>query len=213
MEYIYVNENFLDGEMCINLIEFFKNNPNNHFQGNFGANHNIDLSLKNSKELTLPVYLQDLIIDKLKPYLKEYMEIFNHFPKDICFENFRLKEYLNDGKHFYKKHIDSSSFIKSNRLLAVIIYLNDVYKGGETIIYNSNEEIKINPQIGKLVFFPSNFCYPHEGTEPISNNKYILVSFICFKPPQIKPPLSKSENVKPEPNNKPKNNITVSKLK
>lgn len=28
--------------------------------------------------------------------------------------------------------------------------------------------------------FPANFCYPHEGGSPISNNKYILVTFLKY---------------------------------
>ncbi len=209
MEYIYLSENVIDSDMCLNIIELFKNNPSNHFQGNFGSNNKIDLNFKNSIELTIPLHLQETIIKIISPYIKEYIELFPHFPNNnLGFEFFRIKEYKNDGLHFYKKHIDCSSFVKSTRLLAVLIYLNDVFEGGETVIYNSNDEIKIKPEQGKLLIFPANFCYPHEGLPPISNYKYLLASFLCFKcPPHL---IDVKQDNKDKPSSK--NNITISKL-
>ena len=64
--------------------------------------------------------------------------------------------------------------------MAYILYLNDVDEGGETHIIFDKKDINIKPEAGKLLIFPANFCFPHEGKKPISNSKYILVGFVNY---------------------------------
>jgi Rps23 Pro-64 3,4-dihydroxylase Tpa1-like proline 4-hydroxylase len=54
----------------------------------------------------------------------------------------------------------------SSRVLSTVMYLNDDYEGGEIEFKNSN--IKIKPEAGSIIFFPSNFLYSHE-VYPITN--------------------------------------------
>lgn len=56
---------------------------------------------------------------------------------------------------FYKKHLDRFSN-DSGRYLSVVFYLNENWKdteGGELLLYLENENLKILPEIGKLVCF------------------------------------------------------------
>jgi predicted 2-oxoglutarate/Fe(II)-dependent dioxygenase YbiX len=48
----------------------------------------------------------------------------------------------------------------SSRALSSVMYLNDNYSGGEIEFKHSN--IKIKPEAGSIIFFPSNFLYVHE---------------------------------------------------
>lgn len=48
----------------------------------------------------------------------------------------------------------------SSRVLSSVMYLNDNYEGGEIEFLNSN--VKIRPEAGSIIFFPSNFLYVHE---------------------------------------------------
>lgn len=48
----------------------------------------------------------------------------------------------------------------SSRVLSTVIYLNDDYDGGEIEFQHSG--VKIKPEAGSIIFFPSNFLYVHE---------------------------------------------------
>jgi len=67
-----------------------------------------------------------------------------------------------------------------HRVLLFMYYLNDVREGGETeFLY---QERKLKPTKGQLVFAPSGFTHTHKGHIPLSNDKYILTSWILFRP-------------------------------
>ena len=67
-----------------------------------------------------------------------------------------------------------------HRALVFMFYLNDVEQGGETeFIY---QQMKLKPSAGNLVLFPARFTHTHKGCVPISNDKYILTSWILFRP-------------------------------
>lgn len=48
----------------------------------------------------------------------------------------------------------------SSRVLSSVMYLNDNYEGGEIEFVNSG--VKLKPEAGSIIFFPSNFLYVHE---------------------------------------------------
>jgi hypothetical protein len=75
-------------------------------------------------------------------------------------------------------HIDASHFphCGEQRLIAVIVYLNDVEEGGETVFYNQGLVVK--PKCGRVLMFPTALEYAHAGRQPISNTKYDIIGFI-----------------------------------
>lgn len=60
----------------------------------------------------------------------------------------------------------------STRVLSVLLYLNDNYEGGEIEFRHSG--IKIKPEAGSILFFPSNFLYVHEVYPVIKGPRYAL---------------------------------------
>jgi predicted 2-oxoglutarate/Fe(II)-dependent dioxygenase YbiX len=60
----------------------------------------------------------------------------------------------------------------STRVLSVLLYLNDNYEGGEIEFRHSN--IKIKPEPGSVLFFPSNFLYVHEVYPVTKGPRYAL---------------------------------------
>ena len=90
---------------------------------------------------------------------------------NICITKPQLQHYKkNEG--YFDWHIDS--YPDDNRILAVIIYLNDVTEGGETLFHDGSEVI---PEGGKLVAFPPYWNYMHKGNTPLSEDKYIITCF------------------------------------
>ena len=78
----------------------------------------------------------------------------------------------------YNVHTDH--FTYTERHLSIIINLNNDYKGGDLVFTDQKEkEIKrLKLEKGSVVFFPSNFMYPH-GIEPITEGtRYSIVSWL-----------------------------------
>ena len=87
-----------------------------------------------------------------------------------------LLKYEVGGK--YESHVDS--YTDASRSISVIINLNNEYEGGDLVFVDQkNYEIKrCKLKEGSIVFFPSNFLYPH-GIEPIlKGTRYSIVSWL-----------------------------------
>ncbi|MBJ2136731.1 2OG-Fe(II) oxygenase [Paraglaciecola chathamensis] len=65
-----------------------------------------------------------------------------------------------------------------HRILLFMFYLNDVEEGGETEFYY--QDLSIKPRKGTMVIAPAYFTHTHRGNVPISNDKYILTSWVQF---------------------------------
>jgi predicted 2-oxoglutarate/Fe(II)-dependent dioxygenase YbiX len=62
------------------------------------------------------------------------------------------------------------------RVVSAILYLNDDYEGGHLEFPNFG--IKIKPQAGMLILFPSNYAYTHAAHPVTKGTKYALVTWI-----------------------------------
>ena len=74
-------------------------------------------------------------------------------------------------------HIDFQieTLKKRYRVITYLWYLNDVHEGGETEVLGT---IKIKPEAGKLLLFPSTWTYPHCALIPKSGPKYIVTGWV-----------------------------------
>lgn len=91
-------------------------------------------------------------------------------------ENYNVLRYRTGQE--YKPHCDGGTI--SGRAISAICYLNDDYKGGE--IEFPNFEIKIKPEPGMLILFPSNYAYSHIAHPVTEGTKYALVAWIHDRP-------------------------------
>ena len=87
-----------------------------------------------------------------------------------------LLKYSTGGK--YEVHTDH--YTTSPRHLSVIINLNDEYEGGDLIFTDQKEkEIKrLQLNKGSIIFFPSNFMYPHSIKPIIKGIRYSIVAWL-----------------------------------
>ena len=85
-----------------------------------------------------------------------------------------MHRYEPPTQGYHGWHQDWQSMEKefATRMLVGMVYLNDVYIGGETEFYHQN--LKIKPEQGTLVVWPAYFTHVHKGNNPISNRKYII---------------------------------------
>ena len=87
-----------------------------------------------------------------------------------------LLKYSPGGK--YDIHTDH--FTTSIRALSIIINLNQDYEGGDLVFTDQKEKEIKRLKLGKgsVVFFPSNFMYPH-GIQPITKGiRYSIVAWL-----------------------------------
>lgn len=91
-------------------------------------------------------------------------------------EDYWLLKYQKDQN--YGQHYDSNTQL--GRCVSAIVYLNNNYVGGE--IEFVNFKIKIQPEPGMLILFPSNYAYSHIAHPVNSGYKYCLVTWIRDRP-------------------------------
>lgn len=65
-----------------------------------------------------------------------------------------------------------------HRVLLWLIYLNDVEEGGETEFFY--QQAKVKPTQGSLILAPCGFTHTHRGCVPVSNDKYVLASWVMY---------------------------------
>jgi predicted 2-oxoglutarate/Fe(II)-dependent dioxygenase YbiX len=116
-------------------------------------------------------------------YIKEEIErLYNYykakFPKMMSskINQIDLLKYSPGGKY----NIHTDHYTTSIRHLSIIINLNDDYEGGDLIFTDQREKEIKRLKLGKgsIVFFPSNFMYPH-GIQPITKGtRYSIVSWL-----------------------------------
>lgn len=111
--------------------------------------------------------------------LRSYVDSFATL-KGLDFNDtgFQMQRYRK-GEGFYAEHIDGGSGPCSDRVLALVIYLNDVAVGGETFF--PWQEMRVKPKAGRAVVFPTTFIHPHEALVPVSDDKYMISTFITLR--------------------------------
>ena len=113
---------------------------------------------------------------------KEIEKLYFHykikFPKmhsDVI-NQIDLLKYTPGGK--YTVHTDH--FSSCTRHLSVIINLNNDYEGGDLVFTDQKENeikrLKLNERT--IVFFPSNFMYPHMIEPIIKGTRYSIVAWL-----------------------------------
>jgi hypothetical protein len=95
----------------------------------------------------------------------------------LCDTGFRIQHYAR-GNGFYREHVDGSPGETSTqeRVLGAIVYLNSVEVGGETFF--REHDIYVSAKRGSVALFPATWTHPHQGMIPISNDKWIISTFI-----------------------------------
>lgn len=118
----------------------------------------------------------------------------NNFPHNTKFEHnsvvagktfypaFNIQKYDRQVGHYNGWHVEKDCLATSNRAFVFILYLNDVELGGHTeFLFDDNGEyFKVKPKAGRLIIHPASWPYVHRGTTPISNDKYIVTTWLNF---------------------------------
>jgi len=82
------------------------------------------------------------------------------------------------GGGYHQWHFESSERATSQRVMAWMVYLNDVEEGGETeFLY---QHMRVKPKAGTLLLWPAGYTHTHRGNPPLSNSKYIITGWVEY---------------------------------
>ena len=104
-------------------------------------------------------------------YLKQM-----NIKESVYHEDYQILKYGVSTE--YKEHYDGATSM--GRFVSAVIYLNDDYEGGEIEFPRFN--IKIKPESGMLILFPSNYAYAHIAHPITKGTKYAIVTWIHDRP-------------------------------
>ena len=189
--FVYVKENAFDNKFCQNILDTFeelKSKGKGYVgQSSTGQNQEIknsyDMSMFTEPELASFV---NPIITTFNHHLTE--EYLGNLPKEDEYSRYSLfsgethypalqiQKYNKNQGHFKEWHIETFPKELSSRMFVFILYLNDVEEGGETELLYSGWKIK--PKQGTLLIHPTGFPFVHRGNVPVSNDKYILTTWL-----------------------------------
>lgn len=82
------------------------------------------------------------------------------------------------GQGYHVWHAECHGRKDTDRILAFILYLNDVTQGGETEFLH--QHMRVAPVAGRLLIFPAFFTHLHRGNPPLTGTKYIVTGWVEF---------------------------------
>jgi hypothetical protein len=171
----YINPN-----ICKELIKFFNKNKEIHKQGISGKKYQPEI--KKSTDISLNFnssYLQDYLVE-LKNCLEKYKEkysMINNISSWGILENINIQKYKKNEAYF-GWHTENGSKIVSQRVLVFMTYLNNVNDNGETEWFY--QKLKIKPEIGLTIFWPTDWTFHHRGCPSKKEEKYIITGWYSY---------------------------------
>jgi len=173
LQFIKQVKSFIDhrAKTQLRILEGEDKNIRNVKGYHLNIKNGADIDFKNSTDIFYWNYIKSEI-ERLYAFYKI------KFPRmtSIKINQIDLLKYSVGGK--YEVHTDN--FSTTPRSLSVIMNLNDDYEGGDLIFTNQQEKEIKRLKLGKgtIVFFPSNFMYPH-SIQPITKGKrYSIVAWL-----------------------------------
>ena len=180
----------LTDEECDECIEWFWDNEDLHTGGRtygydeHGDRQNVtDRNVKRTTQVhPRPEHSVSRFCEKIFQRYNEYCDV-RPYPlgQPMCLTAFSIRIYYQNNGWFIE-HQDQAQGPNSQRQFGIVLYLNDVEEGGQT--YFGELDLGIKAERGKMIIFPANYLFRHEGQKPISCDKYAITAFMNFQPYQ-----------------------------
>ena len=180
--------NIENDDLCKEIINYFEENKKLHQKGILGTR--VDLTKKKTTDISINP--NDLKKDKFKcfnSYINELHKCFvdyqDQWPfmksmiKDVDIGSFNVQKY-SKGDHFSNVHTERASIETLHRVFAWMTYLNDVNDGDGGETYFSHYDIRVKPEIGKTLIWPSEWTHAHAGETLNNGEKYIITGWMNF---------------------------------
>ena len=113
----------------------------------------------------------------LEKHKENKMDIPDYLNDLIGIGSVNLRKYDKNIGGYHSMHCDWGQN-NLQRFCAVILYLNTVEEGGETIFPVIGRKIK--PVVGRILIFPSFYTHMHYGEIATSGDRYIVASHVHY---------------------------------
>ena len=138
--------------------------------------HNPDVLLMNIPgDEGAPEYVKkynDIIEECMNCYADTYPHLL-----DYQFQTLHINVKKTIPKHGYHIwHCENNDAGCTRRLIATMLYLNDVTEGGETEF--QYQSLRVQPKAGRVVIWPAGFTHMHRGNPPLKEEKYVANSWL-----------------------------------
>jgi 2OG-Fe(II) oxygenase superfamily len=180
--YIRVYDDDLEGPLCRQMIESFAGLK--RFQTRNGRGVRAGLEESAWTELNVTRVSDPGFAQMFRLRIDAALERYNRdiglgisLPNSGTIDKLVMKRYRPGTEERFQVHFDAIHHV-ANRYLVLLWYLNDVREGGETRF--PQLDFAVAPRGGRLLMFPPYWMYQHEGTPPVSEDKYILSTYLLF---------------------------------
>lgn len=180
--YVRWYDNALPAEMCRGLIRGFEQMREAQFPNGRGIRAGLEAS--KWTELNLSQFADSAMKGFFLSQIEHYRVRFNSdigvtlpIPPSNLTSHLVIKRYSAANNESFQPHFDSM-YDKCDRYLVFLWYLNDVAEGGETRFVDLGLDVQARQ--GRLLVFPPYWMYQHAGLPPLSNDKYILSTYLLF---------------------------------
>ena len=175
--FIRIYENIFPDEMVADLVEMARQTTEwNSRSHNFRSDAQVCL------DPFWPLMVEEgnkhLTNNALSYYIKDFPCLYD-IGEYWCSGSMNLQR-TEPLEGYHSFHSENISYSARFRILAWMVYLNDVEEGGETEwLY---QQLKIKPKANTAVIWPAGFTHLHRGNPPISETKYILTGWFTATP-------------------------------
>ena len=180
-QHVGIFKNTFSSEWCDKVIKIYKKNKELEVnriehEGTFPLFKNdhhipsfkVDQVLRNKFEN----FIQKDILVK---YNEKYTFIDLGSNTQYHIDDFKIQKTLPaEGYHVW--HYENAGYEVVDRVMAWMVYLNDVKKGGETEFLH--QSLRIKPKKGTLLVWPDSYTHLHRGNPPLKGKKYITTGWI-----------------------------------
>ena len=197
MQFIYRVPGLIPKSLCNQIInKFEKSNFKRPGVASHGDGETVQRSVYSDIKMSTDISFESnilkneefqkewgIVLHKLYPLIREgvdgYVNKFQHLDTLTTFtlEAFNIQKY-NPGEGFFPFHCENTgSGIGLLRVLAWMIYLNDVPDGGTEFLYQDHIE---TAEQGKFLIWPAYWTHAHKGQISNTTTKYILTGWFSF---------------------------------
>jgi predicted 2-oxoglutarate/Fe(II)-dependent dioxygenase YbiX len=194
LTYILVKPNVISSQGLQELLDHIKKSPTEDLSvfdpdktNQTGKTEwTVDKKVRDTQIVSM-AHLYPKIEDLFKNIVKEIINPFYHIEVDSS----EIPQILSYGiGGHYQPHVDGESIWitpkkekvwkkSTDRDLSIVLFLNNDFEGGDFVF--PDLKVRIRPEPGMMVCFPSNHNYSH-GVEPVTKGKrYSIVTWATIK--------------------------------
>ena len=178
MQFIHLIEGAFSKESCKYLINFFEKNINLANPGGAGDKKLNILEIPLAIDFDNPsgFGLEDILSNMLSQYKEKFPLI------DSCMGKWHVSPTCQFAKfepNNYYSHLHCAHGKRyPNRILAWMMYLNDIKEGGGTYFHHQNFTTK--PVAGNLYIWPASWTHMHVGVNAPYELKYTITGWVEY---------------------------------